>query len=1432
MYVDQRCEFNFERTTKQSKVKDYRPHAIAVGDLDKNGHLDFVVANSGSDHIGIFFGYGNELFSTNVIYSTGSGSRPYSVVVKDMNNDTHLDILVANHRTNSIGIFFGYGNRTFHDQMLISLGSSQPLSIAVEDLNNDHQLDIVVVNYGTFTVMILSGLNNGSFVNDQIYEMGYDSIPSSVAIGHFNADQYFDIAVVNSGTSELVILLSEQSQYFVMKKYSTGGNSNPCSIALANVNKDKNLDLIIANSGTNDVWIFIGDGNGSFTKLISYSIGVHSRPEYVAVSDFNNDNLMDFVVIDSRKNNIMVWKGYGNGNFSMMTNDSTGYESDPSSIGIGDVDNDHIPDVIITNNNTNNIRILRTYRVYPNANQRTYSMGSLFNPSCLTVGDFNNDNHLDVIVIDEINDQMNLFLGIGDGTFQSEQTFSLFFNTKSQYIAAGHFNNDKNLDLVLAMSGLNAIGIYFGDGNGSFTYGDFYFLGFKVKPICLAVADFNNDTNVDIVTFDSLTGNITVILRYNNGKFQYHSISSTTHTSSTSFIAADHLNNDKIMDFAVCNNPTGEISVYIGLGNGSFHQAIVTSLKSNYFLSSITLADLNKDNRVDIAFSNGGPSLVGVLYGYGNGTFGEITLLYTDQRSQAYRVNLGDVNNDNLLDIAVISYVVGNVSVFLGYGNQSFGREMTYSTGNGSFPNSFVFADFNEDKRIDIVVCNGATKNIGVFLFDDDAKFSNEITYQPFIAPHPYSVAIADLDKDNQSDLVVTNSGNNTIEILFHYNNGTFKNRIIYSTPDESRPQGVIITDLNNDHQLDIVISLFWKDNINVFLGFKNGTFDTVITYDTGFNSFPNSLVAAHLNQDNWMDIIVVNEGTNNVGIFFGYNYPSFIIQNIYLTGNAPVVGLVVVAHLNNDDRWDMAVVDQRSHRIKIFLGHGDGTLTEQSSYATGGSSALAAMVIEDFNNDKQMDVIFTDFATMSIGLFLGYGNGTFTNLITFSTLQGSPRSLATGDFNNDNQLDIVVTFTMTHEIAVFLGYGNGTFATNISYFMSTSAMTWSIAVDDFNGDNILDIAVTNYNAHNIGVLLGYGNGTFMEATMFWTGYDSYPHSIVTADFNNDNSIDIAVANAQNVGLFFGYGDGRFSSQITYSTGSQFSPDKITVADLNNDTISDIVLTESGRGKGTIGVFHGLTNGTFQILKIYSTGFNSDLSSIGFCDLNNDSLMDMVVSLSTNGSIGIMLQHKTEPFSTQTNFSTGINSRPVSVTVGDFNNDDYLDIVVVNSGTNNIGILFGNGNGYFSVPVTYSVEENSRPSSIASGDFNSDDYLDLVIVDSTNSIAHILLGNGNGTFQSLISYSTGTRSQPSSISVADLDQNNHLDIVITNWGVSNVLVFVGIGNGTFFEPKSYSLGYGVHPQSVAIGDMNNDNLLDIVVTTFDSDSVEILLQIC
>jgi hypothetical protein len=284
--------------------------------------------------------------------------------------------------------------------------------------------------------------------------------------------------------------------------------------------------------------------------------------------------------------------------------------------------------------------------------------------------------------------------------------------------------------------------------------------------------------------------------------------------------------------------------------------------------------------------------------------------------------------------------------------------------------------------------------------------------------------------------------------------------------------------------------------------------------------------------------------------------------------------------------------------------------------------------------------------------------------------------------------------------------------------------------------------------------------------------------------------------------------------------------------DVNNDTLLDILVVDFNRDNSSIGIFYGFGNGEFTLPTIYPTGLNSLPRTIAIGDFNNDRRVDLAVNYYNQDSIGIMLQLKNEPFASSALFSTGNQSKPKSVAVGDFNNDDHLDIAVANSATNNIGILLGYGDGYFNHQLTSSTGNDSLPSSIAVGHFNNDSYLDIAVANNRSTSIGILLGYGNGTFANVISYPSGVGSDPLAIAVGDLNKDKHLDLVVANWGTNNVLVFFGLGNGNFLDPMSYSVGYDARPRSVTIGDINNDSLLDIVVANYGSNYVEILLQTC
>jgi hypothetical protein len=187
------------------------------------------------------------------------------------------------------------------------------------------------------------------------------------------------------------------------------------------------------------------------------------------------------------------------------------------------------------------------------------------------------------------------------------------------------------------------------------------------------------------------------------------------------------------------------------------------------------------------------------------------------------------------------------------------------------------------------------------------------------------------------------------------------------------------------------------------------------------------------------------------------------------------------------------------------------------------------------------------------------------------------------------------------------------------------------------------------------------------------------------------------------------------------------------------------------------------------------------------------------------------------------------NFGPRSVAIGDFNHDTWLDIVVANHIVNSIIIFFGNVNGTFMKQPPYSTGPNSDPNMVAVGDFNNDFRVDIAVANfGTNSVG-IFLGLGNGSFASQIELSTGA-SRPIALCLADFDNDKRLDIATANYGTDSVNIFYGYGNGRFSNADTYSTGHDSLPSSLAAGDFNNDNYLDLAIANYGTDNVELLLQ--
>jgi hypothetical protein len=180
-----------------------------------------------------------------------------------------------------------------------------------------------------------------------------------------------------------------------------------------------------------------------------------------------------------------------------------------------------------------------------------------------------------------------------------------------------------------------------------------------------------------------------------------------------------------------------------------------------------------------------------------------------------------------------------------------------------------------------------------------------------------------------------------------------------------------------------------------------------------------------------------------------------------------------------------------------------------------------------------------------------------------------------------------------------------------------------------------------------------------------------------------------------------------------------------------------------------------------------------------------------------------------------------IGSRPYSGSVGDLNGDGIPDIVVSNPLTNSVSVLLGNGDGTFQSPAVY--ETGGTPLGVTIADFNSDNVPDLAVVNSTDGTVSVLLGIGNGMFQLQQTYAVGK--EPYATSAADFNSDGILDLACANESDGTVSILLGKGDGTF-ESQTVT-ATGANPDGIVSVDFNGDGIPDLAVAAVYSISISI-----
>jgi cysteine-rich repeat protein len=615
------------------------PMAVALADLDGDTVLDAVTANYDSDNVTVLLGDGTGQFSPTSLLSTvvgNGGDGPHDVALADVTGDGIIDIVTANTISDDVTVLAGLGNGNFEPAAVyttsIGSGGDGPAAMALADVTGDGLADVVTANYSSDDITVLVADGNGGLGGPirfaTLGNNGGGEEPRGIAVADVTEDGEPDVITANRASHDITILPGVAGgatfdSPVVLSVLEGDAGEQPWDVAVADLNGDGVFDIVTSNTHTDDVSVLLGQGGGSFGAPLTYETRSGysgENPRALALGDLNGDGHVDVLTANEDSSNVTVVAGLGDGTLAPAQTVSTG--ADPRGVVGDDLDQNGTMDWIVAERGTYDVRrglMRESGDFYSSSYSALYSWDGYY-PMAVATGDIDGDGDPDVVTASESDDGCVSLLNDGVGHFSANAYY--YMADAVPHVILHEVTGDTNLDLITVSPNADVVAMRPGDGSGGFGGSTSFSTVVSTSgqgPVWVTAADVSGDGKVDLLTANSVSKDISVLVALGSGSFNPPIIVPAvfgTDAAGVSCVRVGDFNADGIVDLATANPDRNTVSVILGFGEADF--AAPQTYAVGVLPQAIAVADYNDDGIDDIAASNYDDDTVTILLGQGH----------------------------------------------------------------------------------------------------------------------------------------------------------------------------------------------------------------------------------------------------------------------------------------------------------------------------------------------------------------------------------------------------------------------------------------------------------------------------------------------------------------------------------------------------------------------------------------------------------------------------------------------------------------------------------------------------------------------------------------------------------------------------------------------------------------------------------------------